>query len=123
TGYAFGGNGVARIPTEQGDFVVFVNNSFPGQTVKAKVDKKKKRYCEAKLVEVIERAPVEKVERFQEISGAPYIFVPVEMQEKEKRDSTLEIYRKLGNFQDIRDRFDEFIASPVHYFYRNKMEY
>lgn len=123
TGYAFGGNGVAKIPTEQGDFVVFVSNSFPGQTVSAKVDKKKKRYCEAKLIDVIERSPLEKVGSYQEISGAPYIFVPIENQKEEKLKSTLEVYRKLGNFQDIQERFDEFIGSPVHYFYRNKMEY
>lgn len=123
TGYAFGGNGVAKIPTEQGDFVVFVGNAFPGQTVKAKVEKKKKRYCEAKLIEVVERSALEKVSDFQEISGAPYIYVPVEVQEKEKLDSTLEVYRKLGNFQDIRERFDAFISSPKHFFYRNKMEY
>lgn len=123
TGYAFGGNGVAKIPTENGDFVVFVGNTFPGQTVRAKIDKKKKRYCEAKLVQVLERSPFEVVSDFQEISGAPYIYVPVAEQEKEKQESTLEIYRKLGNFQDIRDRFDAFISSPVHYFYRNKMEY
>lgn len=123
TGYSFGGNGVAKIPTEQGDFVVFVNNSFPGQTVTAKVDKKKKRYCEAKLIDVIERSPVEKVGEFQEISGAPYIFVPIEDQEREKQISTLDVYRRLGNFRDIEERFDELISSPVHYFYRNKMEY
>jgi len=123
TGYSFGGNGVAKIPTDQGDFVVFVNNTFPGQTVTAKIEKKKKRYCEAKLIDVIERSPLEVISEYQEISGAPYIFVPVEIQEKEKKESTLEIYRKLGNFQDIKDRYDEMISSPVHYFYRNKMEY
>lgn len=123
TGFAFGGNGVAKIPTENGDFVVFVNNTFPGQTVTARVDKKKKKYCEAKLIDVIERSPVEKISEFQEISGAPYIFVPVEIQEKEKEHSTLDIYRKLGNFRDIEERYDSMISSPVHYFYRNKMEY
>lgn len=123
TGYAFGGNGVAKIPTEEGDFVVFVTNTFPGQVVQAKVDKKKKRYCEAKLIQILERSPLEKISGFQEISGAPYIYVPVEEQEKEKQQSTLEIYRKLGGFQDIKERFDAFISSPVHYFYRNKMEY
>lgn len=123
TGYAFGGNGIAKIPTEEGDFVVFVTNTFPGQVVQAKVDKKKKRYCEAKLIQVLERSPLEKISGFQEISGAPYIYVPVEEQEKEKQQSTLEIYRKLGGFQDIKERFDAFISSPVHYFYRNKMEY
>lgn len=123
TGYSFGGNGVAKIPTDQGDFVVFVNNTFPGQTVTAKIEKKKKRYCEAKLIDVIERSPLEVISDYQEISGAPYIFVPIEIQEKEKKESTLEIYRKLGNFQDIKERYDEMISSPVHYFYRNKMEY
>ena len=123
TGYSFGGNGVAKITTDQGDFVVFVNNTFPGQTVTARVDKKKKRYCEAKLIDVIERSPLEKVGEFQEISGAPYIFVPVEEQEREKQISTLDVYRRLANFRDIEERFDELISSPVHYFYRNKMEY
>lgn len=123
TGYAFGGNGIAKIPTEEGDFVVFVTNTFPGQIVRARVDKKKKRYCEAKLIQVLERSSLEKISDFQEISGAPYIYVPVEEQEKEKQQSTLEIYRKLGGFQDIKERFDTFISSPVHYFYRNKMEY
>lgn len=123
TGYAFGGNGVAKIPTENGEFVVFVNNTFPGQVAQARVEKKKKRYAEAKLIQVIERSPIEVVSEYQEISGAPYIYVPIEAQEKEKLDSTLEIYRKLGNFQDIKERFDTFISSPVHYFYRNKMEY
>ncbi|HLU87626.1 MAG TPA: 23S rRNA (uracil(1939)-C(5))-methyltransferase RlmD [Taishania sp.] len=123
SGYAFGGNGIAKIPTDEGDFVVFVMNTFPGQKVQAKIEKKKKRYCEAKLIQVLERSPLEIVSDFQEISGAPYIYVPVEEQEKEKLQSTLEIYRKLGNFQDIKERFDEFISSPVHFFYRNKMEY
>jgi len=123
TGYAFGGNGVAKIPTENGDFVVFVNNTFPGQTVTAKIDKKKKRYCEAKLIDVIERSPLEKELDFQEISGAPYIFVPIEEQQKEKEVSTLDVYRKLGNFRDIETRFDQFISSPEDFFYRNKMEY
>ncbi len=91
--------------------------------MQARVDKKKKRYCEAKLIQVLERSPLEKVSDFQEISGAPYIYVPVEEQEKEKKESTLEIYRKLGNFQDIKERFDTFISSPVHFYYRNKMEY
>lgn len=123
TDYAFGGNGIAKVATEQGDFVVFVNNTFPGQTVTARVVKKKKRFCEAKLISVIERSTSEIVNQYQEISGAPYIYVPIDLQKQYKEASTLEIYRKIGNFQDIKERFDEFIESPIHYFYRNKMEY
>ena len=47
SGYAFGGKGVAKIPTDDGDYVVFVDNAFPGQTVKARVAKKRKRFAEA----------------------------------------------------------------------------
>lgn len=123
TGYAFGGKGVAKVATENGEYVVFVDNSFPGQKVKARIAKKRKRYAEAKLLEVIERSPLEKITEYQEISGAPYIYVPISEQEKVKKESTLEIFRRIGNLDNPEGYFDEFISSPEHYFYRNKMEY
>lgn len=123
TGYAFGGKGVAKIPTDEGDYVVFVDNSFPGQTVKARVSNKRKRFAEAKLIEVIERSPLEKMTNFQEISGGPFIYVPIQEQEKAKKESTLEIYKRIGGIDDPSQFFDEFISSPEHFFYRNKMEY
>lgn len=123
TGFAFGGNGIAKIPTEQGDYVLFVENTFPGQVVRAKIEKKRKRHAECKLIEVIQRAPEEIQLPVQEISGAPYIFVPVALQEKYKIETTLDLYRKIANVKDIQERFDGFISSPNHYNYRNKMEY
>ena len=71
--------------TENGEYVIFVDNSFPGQTVKARIAKKKKRYAEAKLIDVTKRSDVEVLSDFQEISGGPYIYVPIELQEKEKK--------------------------------------
>lgn len=121
--FAFGGKGIARIRSEEGEYVVFVDNAFPGQKVRARVAKKRKRYAEAKLLEVIERSPKEQISDFQEISGAPYIYVPVELQEELKKDSTLDVIRRIGGVQNISTLFDEFISSPEHYFYRNKMEY
>jgi 23S rRNA (uracil-5-)-methyltransferase RumA len=123
TDFAFGGKGIAKVPTENGDYIVFVQNAFPGQTVRAKVDKKRKRHAECSLLEILERSPQEIVTDHQEISGAPFIFVPIKIQEEYKKETTLDVYRKLGNFKDIKDKFDEFISSPVHYNYRNKMEY
>ncbi len=120
---AFGGQGIARLRSEEGDFVVFVENTFPGQKVRARVDKKRKRHAECKLLDVIERSPVEVMLPYQEISGAPYIFVPIEEQQKEKQKTTLDVYRRLGGIKDAEALFDEFIASPDPYFYRNKMEY
>lgn len=123
TGFAFGGNGIAKIPTEDGDYVVFVENAFPGQKVRAKVEKKKKRYAECKLIEVIQRSPQEVELDVQEISGAPYIFVPLEIQEAWKKSTTLDLYRKIADIQNGEEIFDTFISSPLNYNYRNKMEY
>ncbi len=122
--YAFGGRGICKVPMEEGGaYVVFVDNAFPGQKVRTKIEKKKKKYAEGKLLEVLERSPQEVIGDFQEISGAPYIHVPVELQESLKKTATLEVYRRLGGIQNATELFDELISSPQHYFYRNKMEY
>ena len=42
---AFGGKGIAKIPTEDGDFVCFVENTLPGQKVLASVKRCKKKTC------------------------------------------------------------------------------
>ncbi len=123
TDYAFGGKGIAKVETEHGEYVVFVDNTFPGQTVEARIAKKRKRFAEAKLIEIIERSPIEVVTDFQEISGGPYIYVPIAEQEKVKQESTLEVFRRIGGIKAPMDVFDTFISSPEHYYYRNKMEY
>jgi len=123
TDYAFGGRGIAKLETEHGQFVVFVDNTFPGQTVRVRIETKRKNYAEAKLLEVEKRSEFETEQRFQEISGGPYIHVPVEKQEEVKRESTLTTFERLSGIKEVRERFDAFISSPKHYFYRNKMEY
>ena len=120
---AFGGKGIARLSDGNGDYVLFVENTFPGQKVLARVKKKKKRFAECKLVTVLERSPEEEISEFQEISGAPYIHVPPKVQEKYKKEVTLSVYQRLGGVENIHDLFDEFIPSPEYFHYRNKMEY
>jgi len=120
---AFGGQGIARITDDNGSFVLFVQNTFPGQKVLARVTKKRKKHAECSLLKVLERSPQEVISEFQEISGAPYIHVPPAIQEEQKEKVTLEVYRRIANLQNIDELFDEFIPSPEHYHYRNKMEY
>jgi len=121
--YAFAGKGIAKIPSDKGDYIVFVPNTFPGQLVRVRILKKKKRYSEATLLEIIERSPAEHVRSFCEISGAPYIYVDLQEQQHYKKKSALELYEKLGQIKDIHSRLDCFITSPLDFFYRNKMEY
>jgi 23S rRNA (uracil-5-)-methyltransferase RumA len=120
---AFGGKGIARIHDDNGAFILFVQNTFPGQKVLARITKKRKKHAECSLIKVLERSPLEVDSPYQEISGAPYINVPPTIQEEQKKMVTLEVYRRLGNLQNIDEIFDEFIPSPEHYHYRNKMEY
>ena len=120
---AFGGNGIARLHDESGALVLFVQNAFPGQKVLAKVIKKRKKHAECSLIKVLERSPQEVMSPYQEISGAPYINVPPVLQEELKQKVTLEVYRRLANLENIDEIFDEFIPSPEHFHYRNKMEY
>jgi 23S rRNA (uracil-5-)-methyltransferase RumA len=121
--YAFGGRGIAKVETEDGHYIVFVDNTFPGQKVLVRIEKKRKRHAEAKLLEVIERSKDEVILPFQEISGGPYIFVPVELQEQYKKNATLDMFGRIAGIRDINTRFDTFISSPENFFYRNKMEY
>ncbi|WP_428742743.1 23S rRNA (uracil(1939)-C(5))-methyltransferase RlmD [Tenacibaculum sp.] len=121
--YAFGGKGIGRIRSEEGVFVVFVPNTLPGQLVKARVEKSKKKYAECKLIDVVQHSKDEVEVPFQDIPGAPYIQLPIELQHQYKQESTLSLFKRIGKVENIEDLFDEFISSPNVFHYRNKMEY
>lgn len=120
---AFGGEGVAKMPTEQGDYVLFVKNSLPGQVVTAKVIKKKKRFAKCKLIKVTQQAPTEVEIPYQPIPGAPFARLPIAQQEQYKEQSTLEMFRRLSGIEYIRTCYQGYISSPSAWHYRNKMEY
>ena len=121
--YAFGGKGIGRIRNEHGEFVIFVPNTLPGQFVKAQVKKSNKKYAECKLFEVITSSKDEIKSPYQDIPGAPYIKLPIEKQHLYKKESTLELFKRIGKVANIDAMHDEFISSPNIFHYRNKMEY
>ena len=121
--YAFGGKGIARIHSDEGSFVVFVPNTLPGQLVKAQIKKSSKKYAEAKLIDVLQTSENEVEVPFQDIPGAPYIQLPIDLQHQYKKESTLSLFKRIGKVENITDLFDEFITSPNVFHYRNKMEY
>ena len=121
--YAFGGKGIGRIRNEHGEFVVFVPNTLPGQLVKVQIKKSSKKYAEGKLIEVLKSSDDEIEMPYQDIPGAPYIQLPIEKQHQYKKQSTLELFKRIGKVSDIEDKLDEFVTSPHTFHYRNKMEY
>lgn len=121
--YAFGGKGIARIRSEEGEFVVFIPNTIPGQTVKAQVKKTSKNYAECNLIDVLQSSEDEVPVPYQDIPGAPYIQLPIELQHKYKKESTLSLFKRIGKVSNIENIFDELVTSPNVFHYRNKMEY
>ncbi|WP_299526623.1 23S rRNA (uracil(1939)-C(5))-methyltransferase RlmD [Winogradskyella sp.] len=121
--YAFGGKGIGRIRNEYGEFVVFVPNTLPGQLVKAQVKKSSKTYAECKLLDVLKPSDDEIEMPYQDIPGAPYIKLPIKIQHNYKKESTIELFKRIGKVLDIETKFDGFVTSPNTFHYRNKMEY
>ena len=74
-------------------------------------------------MEVIEKSIDEIDIPYQRIPGAPYAQLPIELQESNKKNTCFELFRRIGNINNIEDYFDEFISSPSVWHYRNKMEY
>ncbi|PIZ05542.1 MAG: 23S rRNA (uracil(1939)-C(5))-methyltransferase RlmD, partial [Flavobacteriales bacterium CG_4_10_14_0_8_um_filter_32_5] len=120
---AFGGNGIAKIPTEKGDYILFVPNTIVGQLVRARVVKRKNNYAECKLDTVLKKSHLEDELPYQPISGAPFATLPIEIQKSSKQKQVLEVFKRIGKINNIEMLFDEYIASPEVWHYRNKMEY
>lgn len=121
--FAFGGMGIGKIETNEGQFVVFVENAIPGQKVLTRIVKKRKKFAEGKLIEVLVKSKDEVEVPYQPVSGAPYITLPISKQREYKKISTLDQYKRIGGIQNVDELFDEYIASPSDFNYRNKMEY
>jgi 23S rRNA (uracil-5-)-methyltransferase RumA len=120
---ANGGKGFGYIALPEGRIVVFVEQAIPGQMVKAQITKNRKRYMECRLVEVLERSPLEVTIPYQPIAGAPYITLPLHEQHRMKEKVALDVYERLGRISQVQSVYEGLIASPLPYNYRNRMDY
>ena len=80
--FAFGGKGIGKIKLDDKDYIIFVQHAITGQLVKVKITKKKPKYAEGIIQEVLKRSNLEKTSKYQPISGAPYINLPIDEQKK-----------------------------------------
>ena len=129
-GLAFGGQGIAKVNIDAVEtpnlgvstFTIFVDGALPEQLVKAKITKKKRRYAEAKLLEILKPSSDEVSIKYQEVPGAPWARLPVEKQLEYKKEQVIELFQKFAQL-DLGAFFDEAIPSPEVWNYRNKMEF
>jgi 23S rRNA (uracil-5-)-methyltransferase RumA len=102
---------------------VFIKNALKGQTVRARIKKNRREYCEGKLIEVIKQSPFESesfCSHFGLCGGCARQTVDYDIQLQIKAD----LVKKLIDDAGIHDY--EFLGiekSPEVYGYRNKMEY
>lgn len=126
--YAFEGKGLARIDVEhEGEtkkFVIFVNGSYPGDTVKAEIRRKKKSYAEAIVKEIITPSPdrVEpECEYFGVCGGCKAQDLDYDVQVNYKAEQVRDIFERIGGLTDF--EILPPLSSPRNFFYRNKMEF
>ncbi len=133
--YAFEGKGIAKIDKEavnpaaaedqiKSKYVVFVDGSYPGDTVKALVKKVKKSYAEAKVSEVLTPSSFRTPPRcryFGTCGGCKQQDLDYPVQTKFKQEQVKEIFEKLGGLKDF--IIEDIIPSGKTFFYRNKMEF
>jgi 23S rRNA (uracil1939-C5)-methyltransferase len=118
---AFGGRGVAR----SDGFVVFVSGALPGDRVRAEITKGKKRFAEARTVELLspgaDRVPDRCVHGGEPCPGAPWQGLPYESQLAHKQDQVAEALRRIGDLEGF--ELEQIVAAPEQWRYRNKLEY
>ncbi len=118
---AFGGRGVARAE----GFVVFVAGALPGDRVRAEVTKGKKRFAEARTVELL-RAGADRVADLcvhggEPCPGAPWQGLPYERQLAAKSEQVGEALRRIGDLEGF--ELEEIVPAVEQWRYRNKLEY
>jgi 23S rRNA (uracil1939-C5)-methyltransferase len=118
---AFGGRGVARAE----GFVVFVAGALPGDRVRAEVSKGKKRFAEARTVEILEPSPERLPDRClhggEPCPGAPWQGLPYEQQLHHKQAQVAEALNRIGGLEGF--ELEEIVPAVEQWRYRNKLEY
>ena len=118
---AFGGRGVARAD----GFVVFVTGALPGDRVRAEVTKGKKRFAEARAVELLRGAPDRLPDTCthggEPCPGAPWQGLPYEQQLHYKQEQVAEALGRIGHLEGF--ELEQIVPAVEQWRYRNKLEY
>lgn len=117
---AFEGKGIGKVD----NIAVFVKNTAPGDLVKARIIKKKKKFCEGVLLEVLEAGPTRVEPRCQHAmtcGGCSWQHVSYESQLNFKTQHVRDHLHRIGGFTEIEPLST--LGSQNEFGYRNKMEF
>lgn len=115
------GRGLGRYNNE---IVVFAPGTVPGDRVRVKIRKKKKKFAEAVLVEILDESSKRvkpECEYFGSCNGCKMQNIDYSFQLDLKRNIVKNAFERIGGFEDI--SIPEVIGSKDIYYYRNKLEF
>ena len=116
----FEGKSIAKVD----GFVVFVDGAIAGDVVKAKIYKTKKKYAEAKLVELVTPSPKRTAARckyFGICGGCKWQHVEYATQLEYKQQHVADALEHIGGFKGV--NILPIVGSDDVFFYRNKLEF
>jgi 23S rRNA (uracil1939-C5)-methyltransferase len=117
---AFGGKGIAYLE----NFVIFINDSLPGDRVRARIIKKKSNYAEARLLEITEPSPM-RIEPpcpyFKWCGGCTWQNIAYEQQLIFKHQHVCESINHIAGLEQVHVLPP--LPSSKIWAYRNKMEF
>lgn len=126
TDYAFEGKGIAKIQKDDNEkkYVIFVNGSYPGDTVKAELRNIKKSYAESKVTEILQPS-LDRTEArckyFGICGGCKQQDLKYEIQLKYKEEQVKDVFERIGGLKDF--EILSIVPSERTFYYRNKMEF
>ena len=120
TGVAAEGKSIARVD----DMVVFIPYWAPGDVVNIKLDKKKRSYAEAHIVDMVKPSPdrvTPACEHFGVCGGCKWQHIPYESQLRYKRDQVVDALTRIAKVEI--PEVNPTLGSKETFCYRNKLEY
>jgi len=114
-------SGIGRF---NGEYVVFVPKSVPGDTVRVKIRKKKKKYAESTLLEIIQPSPFRiepECEYFGTCNGCKMQHIEYAKQLEIKQSIVKNAFERIGGFENV--TIPTVLGSEDIYYYRNKLEF
>ena len=123
----FPNKGIVKVADEDGGTAV-VKNTIPGQKISFSVKKVRKGKAEGRLLEILEKSPIELEEQvcehFGACGGCTYLNLSYEEQLKLKEKQVKELLRPvLEKDHDFDEIWEGIKESPNRLAYRNKMEF
>lgn len=112
---AFGGEGILR----HNDLVLFVPFTAPQDTISCRIDKLKKNYGEASVVEILEQSPLRvspSCAFFGTCGGCQLQHLKYEEQLKEKQQWVIDAFHRIGKLENV--HVELVVPSPNEYIYR-----